>query len=57
MLFSAYYSEQYRGKYMWKFPYMEVIRGKWNKVETRLFTSCQGYSNKLRKHKMLIVAS
>ena len=31
---------------MWKIPYMEVIRGKWNKAKTGLFTSWQGYNNK-----------
>ena len=38
-----------RVKYMWKFSYMEVIRGKWNKVKTGLFTSWRGYNNKWRK--------
>ena len=42
---------------MRKFPHMEVIRGKWNKVKIGLFTSWQGYSNIWRKHKILIISS
>ena len=46
------------GEEMQKFPYIYVIiRGKRNKVKTGLFTSWQGYSNKWRKHKILIIAS
>ena len=42
---------------MLKFLYIEVIKGKPNKEETRLFTCWQGYNNKLRKPKLIIIAS
>ena len=45
------------GEQKWKFPYMEVFRGKRNKVKTGTFTRWQGHSKNLRKHDMLIIAS
>ena len=36
---------------------MEVMREKQTKVKTGSFTSWQGYSNQLSKHKILVIAS
>ena len=53
--FSTYSSKKMLCTGEKKFPYIQVIRGKRYRVKTGVFTCWQGYSNKWRTHKILII--